>query len=31
MNIELGKIPEGEYKEIKGKELEEFLKSLKLN
>ena len=30
MNIELGNIKEGEYEEIKGKELEEFLKLLKL-
>ena len=30
MNIKLGKIPHGGYQEIKGKELEEFLKLLKL-
>jgi len=30
MNIELDKIPLGEYREIKGGELNEFLKSLKL-
>lgn len=30
MNIELDKIPEGEFKEIKGKELELLLKSLNL-
>jgi hypothetical protein len=30
MNIELGKISEGEYQEIKGKELDEFLGLLKL-
>lgn len=30
MNIELDKIPEGEFKEIKGKELELLLESLKL-
>ena len=30
MNIELGKIPEGEFAEIKGKELEELLKLLGL-
>jgi 23S rRNA pseudouridine2604 synthase len=30
MNIELGNIKEGEYREIKGKELNEFLKLLKL-
>ncbi|ETB63915.1 TPA: rRNA pseudouridine synthase [Candidatus Nomurabacteria bacterium] len=31
MNIKLGNIKEGEYREIKGKELEEFLKLLNLN
>jgi 23S rRNA pseudouridine2604 synthase len=30
INIELGKINDGEYREIKGKELKEFLKILKL-
>jgi 23S rRNA pseudouridine2604 synthase len=30
MNIELGKLPLGEYREIKGEELSDFLKSLKL-
>lgn len=30
MNIELGKLNESEYREIKGEELDEFLKSLKL-
>lgn len=30
MNIEIGKIPEGTFKEIVGKELETFLKSLNL-
>jgi len=30
MNIDLGKIPLGEYREINGQELEEFLKSLNL-
>jgi 23S rRNA pseudouridine2604 synthase len=30
MNIELGQIKDGEYKEIKGKELNDFLKLLKL-
>jgi 23S rRNA pseudouridine2604 synthase len=30
MNIELGKIGPGEYREIKGEELETFLKSLTL-
>ena len=30
MNIELGKIPFGEFKEIDGKELDQLLKSLKL-
>ena len=30
MNIELGKLNEGEYREIKGVELDTFLKSLKL-
>jgi 23S rRNA pseudouridine2604 synthase len=30
MNIELGKIPLGEYREIKGEELNKFLKSLNL-
>jgi len=30
MNIELGKTPIGEYREIKGEELNEFLKSLSL-
>ena len=30
MNIEIGKLQPGEYREIKGKELEEFLKSLQL-
>jgi len=30
LNIELGKISDGEYKEIKGKELNDFLKLLKL-
>jgi len=30
MNIELDKIPLGEFREIKGKELDEFLKSLNL-
>jgi 23S rRNA pseudouridine2604 synthase len=30
MNIELGKLPPGEFREIKGKELETFLTSLNL-
>ena len=30
MNIEIGKTPEGEYREITGNELKEFLSSLNL-